>query len=395
MASHGLSARGKGIAASMGIPGRYPPKEVSNRYDKEHNPEGIISFATAENALIRKELEDFVQDKLAFAYRYSTGGGPRLKAALASFLNKYFNPLASIAANELVVAPGVTPILEMLGFSLGDPGDGILVNRPIYGRFELDFGTKGTKAELVIVHTDMDDTDPFSYGAVLKYDEAINKAAARGIRVKALLITNPHNPLGQCYPKDTLYGIARLCQKHRIHLISDEVYAFSSYSLDDPNVVPFTSMLSLDLSKILDANYLHVLYGMSKDFAGAGIRVGCLSTANVDVRDACDAMAFHGVSGMSAAVASSILEDDTFVSSILSLSSRRLRENYCIATEALARAGTFGGENAISQKLIEHGVFMHPGEENSEQPGWFRLVFALPKDELEVAMKRLTSALLK
>lgn len=131
--------------------------------------------------------------ELAFAYRYSTGGGPRLKAALASFLNEYFNPVTPILVNELIVAPGVTPILEMLAYSLGDPGDGILVNRPIYGRFELDFGTK---AEFVIVHADMEVTDPFSSDAVLKYESAIVKAAARGIHVKALLITNPHNPLG-------------------------------------------------------------------------------------------------------------------------------------------------------------------------------------------------------
>lgn len=49
MASQGLSTRGSRIAASLTIPGRYPPKEVSNKYDKDHNPDGIISLATAEN----------------------------------------------------------------------------------------------------------------------------------------------------------------------------------------------------------------------------------------------------------------------------------------------------------------------------------------------------------
>lgn len=48
---------------------------------------------------------------------------------------------------------------------------------------------------------------------------------------------------------------------------------------------------------------------------------------------------FHGVSGMSAAVAATMLEDATFVRQILSLSRSRLSENYHIATGALTKAG--------------------------------------------------------
>jgi len=36
----------------------------------------------------------------------------------------------------------------------------------------------------------------------------------------------------------------------------------------------------------------------------------------------------------------------------------------------------------LAQQLVDHGMFLHPGEEHSEEPGWFRLVFgSLLEDE--------------
>ena len=86
----------------------------------------------------------------------------------------------------------------MLALSFGDPGEGILVSSPMYGRFELDFGNT---AGLEIVYADMGDTDPFSEDAVGNYQAALEKSAKRGVNIKALLIVNPHNPLGMSISK--------------------------------------------------------------------------------------------------------------------------------------------------------------------------------------------------
>lgn len=39
-------------------------------------------------------------------------------------------------------------------------------------------------------------TDPFSLDAVQEYEKTYEEARSRGIRVKALLLCSPHNPLG-------------------------------------------------------------------------------------------------------------------------------------------------------------------------------------------------------
>jgi 1-aminocyclopropane-1-carboxylate synthase len=109
------------------------------------------------------------------------------------------------------------------------------------------------------------------------------------------MLCNPHNPLGRCYPKDTIVALMKFCQHHKIHLLCDEIYAISVYDTpEDPAAVKFTSVLSFDSLPYISTDYLHVIYGMSKDEAAGGLRLGCLYTQNTELMDAMSAISpFH------------------------------------------------------------------------------------------------------
>lgn len=113
---------------------------------------------------------------------------------MAAHMNEYFNPYSLIEPSHILTGAALTSIHEMVGLSIADSGDGILVSRPIYGRFELDFGNT---AGLEIVYTDCDGIDPFAPEIVQQYQKALDRSAAKGVKVKAILIVNPHNPLGR------------------------------------------------------------------------------------------------------------------------------------------------------------------------------------------------------
>lgn len=81
----------------------------------------------------------------------------------------------------------------MLAWAVADPGDAILLNRPIYGRFELDFTNR---EQVKILYADTDAETCLQVSAIEKYEEALAEAAASGISVRAILIVNPNNPLG-------------------------------------------------------------------------------------------------------------------------------------------------------------------------------------------------------
>lgn len=73
-----------------------------------------------------------------------------------------------------------------------------------------------------------------------------------------------NNDQGQCYSKEMLKALMLLCQSRRIHFISDEVYALSVFDTGNADAAPFTSVLSLDTTDLIDNDHLHVFYGMSK-----------------------------------------------------------------------------------------------------------------------------------
>ena len=61
---------------------------------------------------------------------------------MARFINKNFGVLHPVVPERLHLANGVTSLCEMLGFTVADPGDGILLGKPIYQAFQVDFSTK-------------------------------------------------------------------------------------------------------------------------------------------------------------------------------------------------------------------------------------------------------------
>jgi hypothetical protein len=70
---------------------------------------------------------------------------------------------------------------------------------------------------------------------------------------------------GRCYPRETMVEYMRLCQKYNIHLLSDEIYGLTTFATKEvPNPTPFTSLLSIDKTGIIDPSLCHVVHGMSK-----------------------------------------------------------------------------------------------------------------------------------
>lgn len=77
-----------------------------------------------------------------FSYGEGPWGNPRLLKAMANHITRHFHPTSPINPEHLLFANGVTSLCEMLGFSICDPGDAVLMSRPMYQAFKQDFGSK-------------------------------------------------------------------------------------------------------------------------------------------------------------------------------------------------------------------------------------------------------------
>lgn len=109
-----------------------------------------------------------------------------------------------------------------------------------------------------MVNVPFDGHDQFAPSVAKYYENALVDAEKQGIKVRALMLCNPHNPLGQCYPKETIIAIMKLCSQYKIHLLCDEIYAASVYDVPDKHAVPFTSVLSFDCSPYISFDFVHV-----------------------------------------------------------------------------------------------------------------------------------------
>lgn len=111
--------------------------------------------------------------------------------------------------------------------------------------------------------------------------EAAFESSSRSI--KGLLFTNPHNPFGQCYPKTAIEDIIKFCDRKKIHFISDEIYAMSSFvNPEVGDAVPFVSALQLDIEGIgCDLSRIHTIWSVSKDLGSSGLRMVHLPQAHL------------------------------------------------------------------------------------------------------------------
>lgn len=102
-------------------------------------------------------------------------------------------------------------------------------------------------------------------------------------RIKAVLLTNPSNPLGKCYPRHVLIECLEFCQERGLHLVSDELYALTDLGglEKGEEVISVLSMTDPFLPQgaiKVDPNRVHLVWSASKLFGVSGLRVVCLQS---------------------------------------------------------------------------------------------------------------------
>lgn len=133
-----LSKRGEKTANQLDIPWLFVGPGPQGRYDAETNPSGVVTqFTSAENWLTQKELVDFTSEKArvpwtAFGYSTSDDINERLSTALAEHLNEEWKPCKPLVAEDISNFAAATAVHEILGFTLLDPGQGMLTQRIRY-----------------------------------------------------------------------------------------------------------------------------------------------------------------------------------------------------------------------------------------------------------------------
>lgn len=136
-----------------------------------------------------------------------------------------------------------------------EPGDGVIVQTPIYPPFLSAVRGLGR----TLVENPLREA-PGGYEVDL---EGLREQAAHA---RVLLLCNPHNPSGRVLRREELEGIAKIALEHELVIVSDEIHADLVYR--GHRHVPIAS-----LSPEIEARTITLTAG-SKAFNIAGLRVG-------------------------------------------------------------------------------------------------------------------------
>lgn len=117
----------------------------------------------------------------------------------------------------LLLSPGIVPAFFMAIKALTKPGEGVIIQPPVYYPFFI--GIDSNKRKLVTNPLIRDDENR-TYR--IDYDDLEEKA--RDPNNKVLLFCSPHNPVGRVWKKEELRRVSEICLKHDVIVLSDEIH---------------------------------------------------------------------------------------------------------------------------------------------------------------------------
>lgn len=194
-------------------------------------------------------------------------GEKYLRETFARYLNNFFDRRhlrhLVVDTDNVLVTVGASNALNNVFLAICNPGDEVLAIEPFFTPYIGYLGLADGVLKAISTRAENN--------FALPSEEEIEKQITP--RTKAILINSPNNPSGKIYSRDEIERLARICVRHQLFLISDEVYR--EMILGDEEAF---SVLQLDLGDEEQneklKNLMIVIDSASKSFSLCGIRIG-------------------------------------------------------------------------------------------------------------------------
>lgn len=122
----------------------------------------------------------------------------------------------TFAREDITMIPCVVTGLRLAILALTQPGDGVIIQSPVYGPFRMSVeGTERRVMDAPLVRRENG-----SYDMDLS---AIEKQLEAG--AKLMLLCNPQNPVSRVWSREELQALLDLLNRYNVPLVSDEIHA--------------------------------------------------------------------------------------------------------------------------------------------------------------------------
>ena len=146
-------------------------------------------------------------------FGYSSYLSPRYFRAVCGWFQRRFG--FYVNSRDVMMTRGVVDAIKTAILSLTRPGDGVVIQMPVYYPFFHTINETGRKvADSPLVNTD-------GYYTI-DFDDLESKLADPANTL--MVFCSPHNPVGRVWTEEELRRVGELCQKHGVPLVSDEIH---------------------------------------------------------------------------------------------------------------------------------------------------------------------------
>ena len=166
---------------------------------------------------------DFILDALRRRLEHPVLGYPSTGADYFEIVSGWVEELHGwkVPASCFRYVPGIVKGLGFAERCFLQPGDKVVIQKPVYHPFRIVTEESGFE----VVNNPLRplyDAEDFLQGYEMDLEDLERKIDGR---VKMLVLCNPHNPGGVCFPAETLRRLAEICDRHGIIVLSDEIHA--------------------------------------------------------------------------------------------------------------------------------------------------------------------------
>lgn len=165
---------------------------------------------------------DFILDALRRRLDHPVLGYPTVGDDYFEILSRWVEDLHGwkVPAKDFRFVPGIVKGFGMAERCFLQPGDKVIIQKPVYHPFRLvaersGFGVVNNPLRPVY------DAEGFLERYEMDLEDLERKIDDR---TKMLILCNPHNPGGVCFPAEVLRRLADLCDRRGIIVISDEIH---------------------------------------------------------------------------------------------------------------------------------------------------------------------------
>ena len=189
--------------------GHYTYKWKEAETDREVLPAWIADMDFEVLPEIRQTVHSYAE-QLVYGYTYASDG---LIEAVQNWEEKQHG--YRFEKDALVFIEGVVPAISTAIQAFTKEGEAVLINTPVYPPFARSIKLNNRR---LITNSLVEKDGLFEIDFVqLEKDLVENE-------VKLYILCNPHNPGGRVWENEVLEKIGKLCQKHGVLLVSDEIH---------------------------------------------------------------------------------------------------------------------------------------------------------------------------